>query len=140
MPTGEVIALDDPVGCAKALYEISQLEQRIRDIKSALREVIFDESIRLGTKTIHLEGGMTAKVSTPSDVQWDYDVLIELMEAGLPPERFEALVMAEVTYKVNGAIVKELEGANPKYGEIINRARTRVPRTPSVSVSPGKTV
>lgn len=137
--TGEVIALDDPGACARALYEIKELEGRIRDLKAVLRESVMEESIRVGGKTLHFEGGFTAKISTPNETRWDYSILLELIDAGLPEERFNELVMIEQTYKIDGSIVRQLQGANPAYAEIISRAKEVIPRTPSVSVSPGKT-
>lgn len=135
--TGELIALGDPPQCAKALFEIAELEIQLREMKRALREVMLEESIRVGSKTLHF-AGITAKISSPADIQWDYDILLELLDAGLPGDRFEALVMTEITYKVDGSIARELSGANPAYAEIIERAKTRVPRSTSVSVTPGK--
>lgn len=132
--TGELIALDDPGQCARALYEIAELKWKIREMERRLREVMLEESIRIGSKTLHFPNGVTAKISTPAETQWDYHVLAELVQVGLPADRFEALVMAELTYKVNQSISRELSGANPVYAEIIDRAKTRVPRTPSVSV------
>ena len=136
--TGEVLSRDDPSGCARAYYEIKELETKLKLLRGALAEVIMEESIKQGSKTLHFEQGMTAKISTPMEIQWDHDILAELVEAGLPGDRFEALVRAEVTYKVNQAVIRELEGANPVYAEIIERARTRFPRTPSVTIVSGR--
>lgn len=132
--TGEVLSRDDPAGCARAYYEIRELEEKLRRLRGALAEAIIEESVRQGTKTLHFEN-MTAKISTPMEIQWDTEVLGELLEAGLPGDRFEALVKVEVSYKIDGSIIRELEGANPVYAEIIDRARTRFPRTPGVSIS-----
>ena len=134
--TGEVLSRDDPSGCARAYYEIRELETKLKLLRAALAEVIMEESIRQGSKTLHFEQGMTAKISTPMEIQWDHEILNELLEAGLPPDRFEALIKVDVQYKIDGSIIRELEGANPVYAGIIDRARTRFPRTASVSVSP----
>jgi hypothetical protein len=141
--TGEVISLDDPASCARALYEIKELEQRIRDLKAALRESIVNESVRVGGKTLHFgseegEGGYVAKISTPNETRWDYNVLLELVDAGLPEERFNELVLIEQSYKIDGSLVRQLSGANPVYAEILTRAKEVIPRSPTVSVSPGK--
>lgn len=138
--TGEVVSLEDPEQCARALRDISDLEYKIREMKGVLRGVVVEESIKQGSKTIHFSGGMTAKITTANDISWDYDILLELVDAGLPEERFNLLVLTEVTYKVSGAIARELSGANPQYAEILERAKTSVPRTPSVSVSSTKRV
>lgn len=136
--TGEVLSRDDPSSCARAYYEIKELEAKLKMLRGALAEVIMEESVKQGSKTLHFEQGMTAKISTPMEIQWDHEVLAELLEAGLPGDRYEALVKEEVSYKVDGSVIRELEGANPVYAEIIGRARTRFPRTPSVSITPGR--
>jgi hypothetical protein len=136
--TGELISRDDPASCARALYEIKELEAKLKLLRNALSEVLLEESYRVGGKTLHFHGGVTAKIGTPADISWDYHILAELINAGLPAERFEALVQIEQTFKVNGSVVKEIEGANPVYAEIIGRARTRVPRTPTVGVTTKK--
>lgn len=133
--TGELISRGDPDACARALQEMNELEIKLKILKKALGEVMLEESVRLGSKTLHFAGGVTAKISTPSDISWDHSVLAELVDAGLPAERYEALVTPEVSFKVNQSIVKELEGANPVYAEILQRAKTRVPRSPGVSVT-----
>jgi hypothetical protein len=135
--TGELVFLEDPAQCARVLYEIADLEQRIRDLKGALRETLFEESKLQGTKTLHFPG-LDAVISTPVTTSWNYEVLLELREAGLPEERFNDLVMAETTYKVNGSVAKSIGASNDVYAEIIERAKTRVPRSPSVYVNPTK--
>jgi hypothetical protein len=134
MPTGEIVALDDPEQCARALSEIDDLKLRIRELEARLRETLLEESVRVGSKTLHFPGGMTAKIATPTDISWDHTVLWELVEAGLPEDRFNMLVQEEVSYKVNQSIVRELCGANTRYEEIIERAKTRTPRSASVRV------
>lgn len=133
--TGELIAIEDPEQCARVLYEIGELEAKLRALRYVLRDVMFEESVRVGSKTLHFPDGVTAKISTPMETSWDYKILAELIEAGLPGDRFEALVTPEQTFKVNGSIVKELESANPVYAEIIDRARTKIPKSPGVSLT-----
>jgi len=133
--TGELIALEDPEQCARVLYEIGELEAKIRALRHVLRGVMFEESVRVGSKTLHFPDGVTAKVITPTETSWDHSILAELLGAGLPGDRFEALVTPEQTFKVNGSIVKELEAANPIYAEIIERARTKIPKSPGVTLT-----
>jgi hypothetical protein len=133
--SGELISRDDPAACARALKEMSELEIKLRVLKKALAEVVLEESFRIGGKTIHFPGGITAKITAASSFSWDHSILAELVAAGLPAERYEALVTPEISYTINGSIAKEIAGANPVYAEILERARTRIPKTPSVSVS-----
>lgn len=132
--TGEIISLEDPDQCARIFAEIKELEGQLRSLRGALGAVLMEESTRQGTKTLHFKGGITAKISAPMETQWDQEILLELLDAGLPQERFDMLVTTEISYKVDNSIVRELEGANEIYAEIIGRARTRFPKTPSVSV------
>jgi len=66
---------------------------------------------------------------------WLLDVLEELLEAGLPEERYNDLVIQEVSYKVSGLEAKRIAAANPEYASIIERARQRVQKAPYVKVS-----
>lgn len=135
--SGEVVALDDPEHCAKILGEIRELETKLRELKGYLGNALMEESRRQGTKTMHFPG-LEVKINTPTEISWDYEVLAELQEAGLPEERFNDLVMMEVNYKVNGSVAKSISSSNEVYAEIISRAQTRVPRSPSVSVNAKK--
>lgn len=133
--TGEVISREDPDACARAFFEIKTLEERLKELRGALAEALLEESRKTGGKTLHLEGGFTAKISISNDIHWDHSVLLELLDAGLPEERFGALVTTEVSYKVNGSIAREVAGANEVYAEIIDRAKNKIPRSPYVSVT-----
>ena len=133
--TGEILSRDDPASCARVFHEVKELEAKLKALRAALADAILDESERQGSKTLHFEQGYTAKVATPMEIQWDLDILAELLDAGLPGARYEALVREEVTHKVDGSIIRELEGANSAYAEIINRARTRFPRSPSITIT-----
>lgn len=132
--SGEVVPLDDPLGCATALDEIRTLEARLREAKTALSRSIADEAARQGTKTLRLGDGVTAKVTVGREIVWDLDELQKLRDAGLPEERFDALVTTEVTYKVSAGEAKRIAGANPEYARIIERARDDVERAPTVSI------
>lgn len=135
--TGEIVSRQDPEHCARVLYEIRDLEQRVRDLKDALKQALLEESQRAGTKTLHYPG-LDAVISTPVVTHWDTEILLELLEAGLPEERYNDLVTTEVSYKVNGLVAKSVSASNPTYGSIIERAKTKVPRATSVSVNPTK--
>lgn len=135
--TGEVVSLEDPAQCAKVFGEIKELEYKLRELKGYLSRALMEASRLQGTKTLHYPG-VDVKISTPNDLSWDYEILLELQDAGLPEERFNELVMTEITYKVQGNVAKQLSASNPVYAEIIERAKTQVPKLPSVSVSPTK--
>lgn len=136
--SGEVVSRDDPAACARVWVEIKAIEDQLKELRKLLGDAILDESARVGTKTLRFDG-FKATVSEPMETQWDLEILSGLMEAGLPPDRYEQLVKADVTYKVDGSIVRQLEGSNPAYAEIIDRARTKFPKgMPSVRVEQAK--
>ena len=131
--TGELVDPNDPAQCAKIWTEVKELEAQIRELKGYLGHALMEESRRQETKTLHYPG-VEITINTPSEISWDHDVLAELQAAGLPEERFNALVMMEISYKINGSVAKSIAASNEVYKEILERAQTRVPRSPSVSV------
>jgi hypothetical protein len=134
--TGEVVPFEDPVACANAIEEIRNLEWKLREAKNELTRVFLEESERQGSKTMRWEG-LEVVLSASETPQWDVTELIKLRDLGLPEGRYDALVKEEVTYKVSAAEAKRIAGANPEYAEVIERAKTMVPRNPSVKVSRG---
>jgi hypothetical protein len=132
--TGEVLPLEDPARCALLYQEIRELEYRLRDTRAALADALIEESAKQGTKTLHFPG-VEAKITGGNETSWDYEVLLELQDAGLPEERFTELVHPEVEYKVNGLVARSIAGSNPVYAEIIERAKTQRPKPAGVTVS-----
>jgi len=137
--TGEIVSRQDPEHCARVLFEIRDLEQKVRDLKDSLKQALLEESQRVGTKTLHYPG-LDAVISTPVVTHWDTEILLELLDAGLPEERYNDLVTMEVSYKVNGLVAKSIGASNPIYGDIVDRAKTKVPRATSVAVNPTKRI
>ena len=135
--TGEIVDLDDPMTCARMLQEIREITDQLRDARAVLTDSLLRESERQGTKTLRF-GSIEARINTPMETVWDYGVLLELRDAGLPEERFDELVTTNVEYKVNGLIAKSIASSNQTYKEIIDRARSQHPRSPSVTVTKGK--
>jgi len=131
--TGEVVDLDDPNACLRVLTDIRELESKLREVKGALSEALRFEFSRQGTKTLELNG-MKVSLGADSEVVWDIGVLDELRALGLPEERMDALINAEISYRVNNSVAKQIAAANPQYAEVIARAQSRVPKTPYVSV------
>lgn len=131
--TGELVSLDDPQQCVNTLLEIRELEERVRELKRALSEAIAEHSRMAGTKTLTF-GDMTASVGSRSKVLWDVEVLEELLAAGLPAERFDQLVTAEVTYKVNLKVANSIASSNEEYAAIIERAKSEQPQAVSVTI------
>jgi hypothetical protein len=134
--TGEVVSLENPEECARALVEIQDLKSRLREFESVLKRSLLEASSEQGTKTLHFSG-MVASITTPVTTIWDHEVLGELREAGLPEERFNQLVRAEVTYKVDRSVARSIAGANETYASILERAQEKIPGEPGVSVKKG---
>jgi hypothetical protein len=123
IPTGEVVDLNDARACAIALDEIREIERQLREAKSLLTSAVALECQRQGTKTLHLDGGVTVELSGGTRVEYDIAALEKLRDLGLPEDRFTALVVPTVTYKVNAAEAKRIAGANSEYAQVINGAR-----------------
>jgi hypothetical protein len=132
--TGELIAAGDVPKLAETIDELRALRQRANDAIAAFTQAVADESRRQGTKTLTADG-WTVKLSPDSEPGWDVSVLTELLAAGLPEERYHALVTEVVSYKVDANVARQLEGASEVYAEIVGRARSRVPKNPYASVT-----
>jgi hypothetical protein len=130
--TGELVEAT-PAKAAELLVAAREMRHRILDLVKDCEAVLLAESRREGSKTLHFESG-TATITGGSELQWNLDILLELRKRGLSEERYNELVTATVTYKVNAAIAKQLEAANPAYAEVIGMARSYVQKPQRVSV------
>jgi len=131
--SGQLVQFTEPDQCLQALAEIRELERKLRDAKSELTYYLTEEFKRQGTKTMHF-GNVTGELKGGTELAWDLEVLDELRALGLPEERFNQLVHAEVTYKVSQLEAKRIAAANPDYAEVIERARRVYPKAQYVSV------
>lgn len=120
-PQGAVVHLDRPEEVAQALADIRTLDVQLRALKLVLTQALVDEAERQGSKTLRL-GDVTVEISGGTTITWDLDVLATLLDAGLPQERYDALVKTEVTYKVDAREAKRIASSD-RYREIIERAR-----------------
>jgi hypothetical protein len=132
--TGEVVPLADAKRCALALSSIRKLENQLKDAKRQLIDAIVEETERQGTRTLDIGEGFKAVVSGGTDKIWDIEVLERLRDAGLPEERFNALVKTEVRFKVDAREAKRIAAANPVYAAIISDAETEVEAAYTVQV------
>ena len=134
--TGELVPTSDLGKVAEALDTLRAARAALSDATAAFTEVIVAESKRQGTKTL-TAAGVRLEVSADSEIQWDVEELLKLRDLGLPEDRYTALVTMVVSYKVNGSVARQIEGASPEYAAVVDRARVRVPKRPYVSVKPG---
>ncbi len=131
--TGELLEAT-PENAAELLVAARQFRSQITDSIKACEWVLREESQRRGSKTLHLPAG-TMVVSGGQELAWDIEVLDELRAAGLPEDRFNELVVATVSYRVNAAVAKQLAGANPEYARVIEAAKSYTPKPWRISVS-----
>lgn len=131
--SGEIVDVAQPDQCVRALAEIRELEGRIREAKRELTFYLALEFERQGLKTMEFNG-VKAELRGGTETAWDISVLEELLAAGLPQERFEQLVKAEVSFKVDAREAKRIAAANEQYSAIIERARNSYTRPHYISI------
>jgi hypothetical protein len=134
--TGELIPLDDLRKVADAIEEMRAAVARINYLKDLLTDALAEHSRKIGTKTFSV-GGRTVVMSADKELVWDIDYLDQaLTEAGLPLDRLRSLITTTVSYKVNAAVANQIAAANPEYAEIIERAKSYVPKRQYASLRP----
>lgn len=131
--TGVLVDLSSPAEVAHALHEIRDIEDKVKDFKRVLTHVLVEEAARQGAKTIEL-GGLKVVIKEGEQILWDVDVLEDLLEAGLPQERFDELVKVECTHKVSKREADRIAAGRPEYAEIIETAKTVIPRVPYATI------
>lgn len=124
--TGEIADANDPAQVITILASLRDLiavavEQR-RNAEAALAE----HARTLGTRTFEIDG-QKVEVRGGDRVEYDPDILEQLLDVGLPEERWNALVKLEVKTKIDGHVARQLAGANERYAAIVEKAKTVVP-------------
>ena len=132
--TGELVDPADAPKVAQALSNLREFKDGV--VHAAIRaceEALLAEFERQGTKTLRF-GKLEARCYGGQETDWDVEALHELLDRGLPHERFGELVKETVSYKVDARVAKQLEAANPDYAEVIRKARSEreTPRRVSV--------
>lgn len=130
--SGELVTAT-PQKAAELIVAARDMRGRLLGLVKDCEAVLLDESKRQGTKTLRFSEG-TATVTGGTDLAWNLDILLQLRERGLPEERYNELVVATVTYRVDARIAKQLESANESYAEVIALARSYEPKPWRVSV------
>jgi hypothetical protein len=131
--TGE--ALEPTVAnAAQVLQAARTMKQRISDVIAAATDYLASESAVQGTKTLHA-GQTTVTLTGGASVEYDVmDLQALLMEAGCPPERLEEAVVAEVTYRIDRSVLRQLAAANPNYAAAIELASRTVQKPYRASI------
>ncbi len=131
--SGELVPAAETARVAEALAAMRQMRRSLLEGVHAAEAILRAESERQGTKTLRY-GARKIVVNSKSELVWDVEILNELLDAGLPEDRFNDLVTTLVDYKVDARVARQLEGANPEYAAIIERARRRIDKGGSVAV------
>lgn len=134
--TGEVLDLANPDDAALAYNRLAVLAEQVRDAQTHVRRALVAHAGDYGGNTMILDSA-EVKVTTGDSISWDLTELEKLKEFGLPTARWEQLVKTTTTVerKVSATVAKQIAKAKPEYAAIIERACTRTPKPPSVSVS-----
>jgi hypothetical protein len=130
--TGELVPATAE-NAAHLLYAAREMRAKMLSLVKDCEAVLIAQSRVEGSKTLHIND-VTAEITGGTALEWDLGVLTDLLEAGLPQDRYDQLVVASVTYKVDARVAKQLESANPAYAEIIARARNTVEKPWRVSI------
>lgn len=133
--TGEVVNLDDPNQCARAYDTLLDIERQVTVAKRAVADAIIDYRRRSGQAATFRVEAAEIKISESVDISWDMDELRQLLAAGLPDDRWQELVTTTVSTKVSATVARQIAKSNERYAAIIERAQTRTPKRPSVTVA-----
>lgn len=132
--TGELL---EPTvsNAARVLNAARAMDAQIRELKREATAWLVEESARRGTKTLH-EENETVTLTGGTSVEYDAADLIALLtDAGCPPDRINAAVTTEITYKVNRSVLNQLASANKDYAAAIRLCETEVEKPYRASVA-----
>ena len=82
--TGEIIKLDDPAQVAHGLGRVREAKRGLDELRALLEALLRVESQRVGTKTVHLENGLTAVVSGGTRTVYDAETARARSRGGRP--------------------------------------------------------
>ena len=131
--TGEL--LPATVGnAARAIASARALKNQINAIVSEATAYLVEVSEHQGTKTLH-EDGETITITGGTGTDYDASDLIDtLTEAGCPAERIEQAVIAQISYKIDRAVLRQLAAANEDYKAAIQLAERETEKPYRVSL------
>lgn len=131
--TGEALAptVDN---AAVVLDAARRMKDRLAGVIEQATAFVVEETRRRGTKTLHLteptaDGSTSIALSGGPSVEYDPETLAAcLRDAGCPEDRIDAVVKAEVVYKVDRSVLRQLTSANEDYKAAAELAATEVVR------------
>lgn len=123
--TGELLPLK-PSNAARVINAARAMKQQVNQIVNDATAYLVDVATEQGIKTLH-DGGETITISGGPTVEYDPLDLREALEAaGCPQNRIDQAVVAEITYKVDRSVLRQLAAANPDYKAAISLAEREV--------------
>lgn len=131
--TGELVPAAETARVADALKAMRSMRSSLLEGIKVAEAILRGESERQGTKTLRF-GPTEVVVSSRAELVYDFEILRELLDLGLPEDRYNQLVKTTIEEKVDNRVARQLEAANPDYAAVIERARTRIEKGGSVSV------
>lgn len=134
--TGEVIDLDNPSDCTRALAAIREFKTQLAFVEADLTRTLLAESESRGVKTMHFDG-LTATITGGTSTRYDPEFIeAGLRRAGMPEDRIREVVVETVSSKVSVSKAKQAAAANAKYRKVIEKGSATVETHRSVSVKP----
>ncbi len=131
--TGELLEPTVP-NAANVIEEARVMKASLNEIVAEATRFLVHLSEQRGTKTLHAEN-VTVTVTGGTGTDNDPGDLMEALAlAGCPEDRINAAVHAEVVYKVDRAVLRQLAGANEDYRAAIELAERTVERPYRASV------
>jgi hypothetical protein len=131
---GLVVSPTAPQEVAEALGAVREAKRLLDEARGELERILAEEAQRQGTKTLHLDRA-TVSISGGPETVYDVEVLEQLLEVGLPDERYSELVKTRIEYRVDRNVIRQLVGSgNEDYQRIIAKAMSVEERPYRVSV------
>jgi hypothetical protein len=119
---------------ARVLNSCRDMKERINRVIDETTAYLAQEAATAGTKTLR-SGAETVTLTGGESVEYDAADLMEaLAVAGCPDARIAEAVVAEITYKINRSVLRQLAAANPDYKAAIELAARTVTKPWRASV------
>ena len=136
--TGALVDLNDENSIVTALADLRQHEMLVRGVKAALTEAFIERTKALGRRTLHLEDGRVASLSSSEETEYDAEEIeVALRALGMPEERIREIVEERVSYKVKAVEMKRAAAANPDYDRIMQENSRKVEKNIYVKIARG---
>ena len=131
--TGEILPATTE-NAAAVLIAARNQKERLNDIVTETTAWLAHQASIVGTKTL-AAGNATITLNGGTSEEYDAHDLAQLLrDSGCPEDRIEQAVKAEITYRVDRSVLRQLAAANPDYKAAIELARREVEKPYRASV------